>query len=126
MIFPPRSQEGLMPLGTGQPGRSGGEAADRRPSRTMLKFRPELERLEFRRLLAAGTRPNEIGQGSLTPLLHVERIHPALKKSAKPTLTALMTAGPDTAGVVTIAGRAYGKARIVVDVSTNGSTGGPA
>jgi RHS repeat-associated protein len=83
----------------------------------VLVFEP----LEARTLLATGKRLDELVAGPITPGWFEDSALLALaKKAPKPAITANVSAGPSSSGSVTITGKTYAKAKVVLE---NASTG---
>src|SRR5262249_21060081 len=86
-----------------------------------VKYRPILERLETRLLLSSGGRPDGSALAQSEAQLFDRRALHVLKKSPKTALAAAVAAGPDGQGSVTITGKSLAKAKVTLDVGTDGS-----
>ncbi len=110
-----------MPSGPAPFERSASHPANHRRSRTGRRHQPLLEPLEPRTLLAIDVFTNVIGEGkAVASLLEPPQLH-TLKKTPKPAITASVISGPDSNGLVTVAGKTYARAKVKLDIGANGS-----
>jgi hypothetical protein len=98
-------------------------AAAGRQRRKTRKYRLLMESLEARTLLTAA-----VGRDDVRAALRAGLVLPGgvealkAKPAPKPNITAAVTAGPSSSGLVTISGKTYAKASVTLQVVSTGAT----